>query len=167
MARTAIRKERSMNDFVIIGMLKSYISATLSGVGALKGAPCTILSIEKEGDTNTVTFAWKDDEDVTHESTMLVKDGEKGDTGAQGPQGDTGLQGVSITNIAKTGSEENVDTYTIYLSDEKTITFTVTNAGNIYVNGVLQDFEDNRYDLDVATNLITETQWAEIEALLA
>lgn len=155
-----------MNDFVIIGMLKSYVSASLVGAGALKGAPCTIQSIEKEGDTNTVTFLWTDSEGDPHEETMLVKDGAKGDTGAQGEQGERGLQGVSITNIAKTGTEDNVDTYTIYLSDGSTKTFTVANAGAIYVNGVEQTFADNRYDLDVASNLITETQWDTLEGML-
>lgn len=49
------------------------------------------------------------------------------DTGvkAQGEQGDPG---VSVVSIVKTGSNENVDTYTITYSDGNTSTFTVTNG---------------------------------------
>lgn len=45
--------------------------------------------------------------------------------GAKGDKGDTG---VSITRIVKTSSSGLVDTYTIYLSDDSTSTFTVTNG---------------------------------------
>lgn len=62
--------------------------------------------------------------------------GNKGDTGAQGEKGDkgdtgdAGADGVGIANIEKTSSDENVDTYTITLTNGTTYTFTVTNGTN-------------------------------------
>ncbi len=62
--------------------------------------------------------------------------GDKGDTGAQGEKGDkgntgdAGADGVGIANIEKTSSDENVDTYTITLTNGTTYTFTVTNGTN-------------------------------------
>lgn len=72
-----------------------------------------------------------------------------------GPQGEQGIPGVSVESIEKTGSEGNVDIYTITYSDGTTTTFTVTNGedgekgdpgyspvvtvgenGNWYVDGV-------------------------------
>ena len=60
-----------------------------------------------------------------------------------------GADGITIVSVEKTGSEENVDTYTITLSNGNTITFTVTNGinghtpviaigenGNWFVDGV-------------------------------
>lgn len=44
--------------------------------------------------------------------------------------GGSGSGGVSITNIRKTGTDGLVDTYTIYLSNNNSYTFTVTNGRN-------------------------------------
>ena len=41
-----------------------------------------------------------------------------------------GVAGVGISNIEKTGTQGLVDTYTIYLTDDRTYTFTVTNGAN-------------------------------------
>lgn len=70
-----------MKDVEIIGMLKTYISKTLVGMGALKGANCRIKSIEKSGGLNTVTFIWTDTDGTSKESTMLVLDGTNGQDG--------------------------------------------------------------------------------------
>lgn len=53
------------------------------------------------------------------ETVYSVKDGADG---AKGPDG------TYIVEVKKTGSEGNVDTYTIYLTDGSTFTFTVTNG---------------------------------------
>lgn len=50
-----------------------------------------------------------------------------GETGQQGIQGETG---VSIVSIVKTGTNGNVDTYTITMSDGTTYQFIVTNGKN-------------------------------------
>lgn len=89
-----------MTDVEIIGILKTYVSQSLVGVGAIKGAPCKIKSITEITGGKRVTFEWLDDLGVTHTSTMNVMDGPQGPQGVQGergltgPQGDRGPQGV-------------------------------------------------------------------------
>ena len=53
-----------------------------------------------------------------------------GSAGADGADGSDGADGVGIEKIEKTGSDGNVDTYTIYFTNGETTTFTVTNAVN-------------------------------------
>lgn len=54
--------------------------------------------------------------------------GLKGQQGPQGEEGPTGPTGNGITNIVKTATAGLVDTYTIYMSNGSTATFTVTNG---------------------------------------
>lgn len=105
-----------MNDKVIIGMLRSYIAATLAGAGALKGAPCQVASISKSSGVTTVTLKWVDDQGETTTGNMTVADGQNG------------TNGVGISNIEKTSTSGNVDTYTITLTNGDDYTFTVTNG---------------------------------------
>lgn len=56
--------------------------------------------------------------------------GSDGQPGINGTDGSNGKNGVGIVNIEKTKTEGLVDTYTIYLSDGSTYTFTVTNGTN-------------------------------------
>ena len=105
-----------MNDKVIIGMLRSYIAATLAGAGALKGAPCQVASISKSSGVTTVTLKWVDDQGETTTGNMTVADGQDG------------TNGVGISNIEKTSTSGNVDTYTITLTNGDDYTFTVTNG---------------------------------------
>ena len=49
-------------------------------------------------------------------------------TGGQGPAGNDGQDGVGIDSVVKTGTVDNVDTYTIYYSNTTTSTYTVTNG---------------------------------------
>lgn len=60
---------------------RTYVNQTLVGMGALKGAPCTIKSMTKSGRLTTTVFEWTDANNVKHENTMLVYDGEDGDDG--------------------------------------------------------------------------------------
>lgn len=78
----------------------------------------------KDGHTPVIT--------ISNDGYWVV-DGEKTTTLAQGPKGDQGepgKDGVSITSIAKTGTDGNVDTYTITYSDGSKSYFTVTNGVN-------------------------------------
>ena len=54
--------------------------------------------------------------------------GLKGQQGPQGEEGPTGPTGNGITSIVKTATAGLVDTYTIYMSNGSTATFTVTNG---------------------------------------
>ena len=64
-----------MQDVEIIGMLKSYIKKTLVGMGALKGAPCTVKEITTASGDHTVTLEWEDSEGVKHNDDFTVSDG--------------------------------------------------------------------------------------------
>lgn len=190
-----------MEDVEIIGMLKSYVSKALVGMGALKGANCQIESIAEVTGGQKITFLWIDTNNVSHRSELTVPNGAKGDTGD------------GIARIEKTGTEGLVDTYTITMTSGLTATFTVTNGAkgdpgddgfsptivedpdntndiykldittkestfvtpnlkaegsidSISVNGVAQTVSNKAVNLDVASNLITEEQWTQIQALL-
>lgn len=67
---------------------------------------------------------WVGDSDLGVPAT-----GPQGEPGQQGPQGEPG-EGVTVTSVEKTGTNGNVDTYTITYSDGTTTTFTVTNGKN-------------------------------------
>lgn len=226
-----------MKDVEIIGMLKSYVSKSLVGMGALKGANCQIESIEEVTGGQKITFLWIDTSNVSHRSELTVPNGADGvgiasisktstaglvDTYTitltnsntytfevtNGAKGDTG---DGIARIEKTGTEGLVDTYTITMTSGETATFTVTNGAkgdpgddgfsprivedpdnttkiykldittrestfvtpnliggidSISVNGVAQTISNKAVNLDVASNLITEDQWAQIQELL-
>lgn len=102
-----------MKDVEIIGMLKSYVSKSLVGMGALKGANCQIESIAEVTGGQKITFLWIDTNNVSHRSELTVPNG---------------ADGVGIANIEKTSTAGLVDTYTITLTDSSTYTFTVTNG---------------------------------------
>ena len=102
-----------MKDVEIIGMLKSYVSKTLVGMGALKGANCQIESIAEVTGGQKITFLWVDTNNVSHRSELTVPNG---------------VDGVGIASIGKTSTAGLVDTYTITLTDSSTHTFTVTNG---------------------------------------
>jgi len=185
-----------MKDVEIIGMLKSYVSKSLVGMGALKGANCQIESIAEVTGGQKITFLWIDTNNVSHRSELTVPNG---------------ADGVGIANIEKTSTAGLVDTYTITLTNSNTYTFEVTNGAkgdpgddgfsptivedpdntneiykldittkegsfvtpnlkggidSISVNGVAQTISNKSVNLDVASNLITEEQWTQIQALL-
>lgn len=64
-------------DVVVYALLRKFISDSLIGLGALKGANCKIQSIVDNVDgTHDLTFLWKDDNNVNHTSVMTVANGE-------------------------------------------------------------------------------------------
>lgn len=102
-----------MKDTEIIGMLKSYVSKSLAGMGALKGANCQIESIAEVTGGQKITFLWIDTNNVSHRSELTVPNG---------------ADGVGIASISKTSTAGLVDTYTITLTNSNTYTFEVTNG---------------------------------------
>lgn len=59
----------------VYGALITYINSTLQGLGALRGKPCTIKSIEHKDGQNTVIFEWTGEDGVKKTSKMVVNDG--------------------------------------------------------------------------------------------
>lgn len=105
-----------------LAVSKKFTEDSLDGIGALKGAPCEILSIENNDDgTHTITYQWTSNSGKTLQDTMTVKDGasayalavesgyegtleewllslkgtkgEKGEKGDKGDKGDKGNKG--------------------------------------------------------------------------
>lgn len=217
--------ERQFDDVEIIGMLRSYVNASLVGVGALKGAPCQIQGVtDNEDGTQTITFLWKDTDDEDHtqdvtvpspivalvtpqngqilvynstsgkfENASLTYDSSLNGSSENAPQTKAvydalddkvdkeegkGLSANDFTNSLKTkldGIESGAEVNTIEIVKLNGTAITpgsdkdvdIEAIESISVNGVSQSVEDGSVDLDVATNLITDEQWAQIQALLA
>ncbi|MBR1738154.1 MAG: hypothetical protein IJ736_14280 [Firmicutes bacterium] len=64
-------------DIVTLALSKKYTDDTAEGMGAVKGAPCTVKSIvdDESSGVHIVTFEWNDNEGGKHTSEMTVKDG--------------------------------------------------------------------------------------------
>lgn len=77
----------------VYAILCARIKNTAIGLGAVKGAPCTIASIVKSGNVNTVTFQWTATTGKVQTSTMKVLDGKDG------------KDGKSISSMAITAGE--------------------------------------------------------------
>lgn len=59
----------------VYGALLSYVKSSLAGVGALKGAPCMITDVDHHDGLTTITFTWRDNNDVEHTTEVNVYDG--------------------------------------------------------------------------------------------
>ena len=66
----------------------------------------------------------------THIQNDSTTDGKDGVNGKDGKDGANGKDGVGISKIEKTGTEGNVDTYAISLTNGTVYNFTVTNGVN-------------------------------------
>lgn len=64
-------------DIITYALSRKYTKDSVIGLGAIKGASCTIQSIVDNADgTHDITFAWKDTLDATHTSVLTVSNGE-------------------------------------------------------------------------------------------
>ena len=97
-------------DVVVLSVLKKYIQETLVGMGALKGAACQIKDIVNADGTHTITFKWEDNDGVSHENSVIVKDGKDGTNGTNGTDG---TDGVSPEITVKTSTD---DTYILTIT---------------------------------------------------
>ena len=171
---------QALDEFVIIGMLRTYVDETLVGMGALKGAPCTIKSITSEDGVHTVQFEWVDADGDSHTDDLVVSDGEKGETGETGA---TGATGNGISKIEKTSTEGLVDTYTVTYTNGSTTTFTVTNGDFAAFTGATSQAAGSKGAVPAPAtteaekllcgdgtwtdNTITDAQWTQIQSILA
>lgn len=88
----------------VISVSNNYTNQTVIGMGAIKGAPCTIKSMTKAGKLTTTVFEWTDLNGDKHENTMLVYDGTDGTNGTNGQDGAPGADGFSPTIVVKTST---------------------------------------------------------------
>lgn len=62
-------------DIITLALSKKYTEETVIGLGALKGANCTVKSVEKKDGQNIVTFEWTGTDGTKKETKMYVEDG--------------------------------------------------------------------------------------------
>ena len=62
-------------EILTLGSSKTYTDESLIGLGALKGAPCTIKSITEVDGGQKVTFEWTGTSGTKQTSEMTVKNG--------------------------------------------------------------------------------------------
>ena len=100
-------------DLISYVLSRKYTNDSLIGLGALKGAACTISDITPIDGGNRITFEWEDNNGESHTDTLDVMDGEKGDKGDKGDTGDRGLtgpQGIQGETGAKGDKGDKGDT---------------------------------------------------------
>lgn len=64
-----------MTGTTAYALLKKYVDDTLVGMGALKGAPCEVQSINKVNGVTTVTLKWTDTTGTDHTESFDIEDG--------------------------------------------------------------------------------------------
>jgi hypothetical protein len=174
-------------------MLKSYVKASIEGAGALEGAPCQIQGVvDNQDGTQTITFLWEDNDGESHTTTVnvpsaiydfaLLQDGQI--MAYDSTDGKWKNATLTYDNALNDSSENAPQTKVVFTAlDEKvdkvegkglsTNDFTdelkqkvEDSVDTISVNGVSQTITDGEVDLDIANNLITEAQWAQLQNIL-
>ena len=64
-----------MTGTVSYALSRKYIEEALVGIGALKGVPCEVQSVNKVDTTTTVTLKWTDTSGVDHTTSFDIEDG--------------------------------------------------------------------------------------------
>ena len=62
-------------SFVTLALAKNYVKKSLIGIGALKGAPCTVKSVDNVNDQVIITLGWEDNEGGKHETKVYLQNG--------------------------------------------------------------------------------------------
>lgn len=65
-------------DLITLALARKYVDDVAGGLGAVKGAPCTIKSITEVDGGNLVTFSWSNTDGTQETSSLIIKNGEKG-----------------------------------------------------------------------------------------
>lgn len=65
-------------DILTLGAARAYTKATAAGMGAIKGAPCTIRFTEAVPGGTKVTFAWEGTDGTEKTTSIYVMDGQDG-----------------------------------------------------------------------------------------
>ena len=121
-----------MDGIVALLLSKKFTKDTVIGMGAIKGAPCQVQSINKVDDTTTITLEWKDDLDVSHTQSFNVIDG---------ADGLNGTDGVSVTNatinavgnlILTLSNGNNINCGKVLPQYDTLPTPSISNVGTIY-----------------------------------
>lgn len=148
-------------DVITLALAKKYTEETVKGGGALKGANCTIKSIEAVPEGNKVTFEWTLTDGSKKTDFIIIKDGVDGKDGKdgidgidgeKGDKGDQGDKGIGIESITKKSSAGLVDTYLIVFTDGTESSFDVVNGANITKTSQLEN--DSNFITNIVNNLL-------------
>lgn len=120
-----------------LGAAISYVKKTLAGMGALKGANCQIQSItyDPSARANTVVFLWKDNNDVSHTSQMVINDGGQGQF----------ISGYTVTGVAPYRRNWLEDENGVAINPAKNLFYVVMSEGDYYKTLLFFDEAENTY----------------------
>ena len=129
-------------DILTYALAKKYVAQSLDGLGAVKGANCTIKSTTQKDDGTEIVFEWTGISGTKETTTILVKNGE---------------QGNGITKVEKIKTVDLVDTYRMTFDDGSTFDYEVANGDSslggkiniIKVNGVELPVVDKTVDIEI------------------
>lgn len=65
-------------DLITLAMAKKYTNKVASGMGAIKGAPCTIDSITEVDGNYLITFKWSNADGTEETSSITIENGKQG-----------------------------------------------------------------------------------------
>lgn len=129
-------------DIVTYALSKKYTQKSLDGLGALKGANCTIKSTTEKDDGVELVFEWVGNSGAIETTTVFVKNGE---------------QGNGIAKVEKIKTVDLVDTYRMTFDDGSTFDYEVVNGDSslggkidtVKVNGVELPVIDKAVDIEI------------------
>lgn len=98
----------AMKGDIALALAKKYVKKTADGLGAVKGAPCTIKNVEQTDTGQIVTLEWTSNSGVKETATLELFNGPKGEQGQQGIQGIQGIQGPAGPKGDKGDSGDSV-----------------------------------------------------------
>lgn len=134
--------EMIMDGIIALNNAKKYVAESLDGLGALKGANCTIKSTTEKDDGVELVFEWVGNSGAIETTTVFVKNGE---------------QGNGIVKVEKIKTVDLVDTYRMTFDDGSTFDYEVTNGDSslggkidtVKVNGVELPVVDKAVDIEI------------------
>lgn len=137
--------EMIMDGIIALNQAKKYTAESLDGLGALKGANCTIKSTTPKDNGTEIVFEWTGTSGATETTTILVKNGEDGE------------QGNGVVKVEKVKTVDLVDTYRMTFDDGSTFEYEVANGDSslggkiniIKVNGVELPVVDKTVDIEI------------------
>lgn len=62
-------------DILTYALARKYANSLVNGLGAIKGAPCTIASIKETPEGSVITFGWTGEDGTTQSQDLLIPHG--------------------------------------------------------------------------------------------
>lgn len=135
-----------MIDVVTLAVAEKYTRDSLVGLGALKGAPCTISKVEEVSDGTEITFKWTGDDGSTNTRKIKVKDGISVVSASIG-SGNHLLLTLSNGNVIDAGVLPTVDDSSTvkYTNPSKPSITNVKQGLDEALNNIVEDASDVSY----------------------